>query len=40
MKYYNTEIQQKNQIDNEKTLKEILEEVKKSVEHSLKILYE
>ena len=38
MKYYNTEIQQKHQIDNEKTLKEILDEVKKSIEHSLGIL--
>jgi len=37
MKYYNTEIQQKNQIDNEKTLKELLDDVKKSVEHSLRI---
>lgn len=40
MKYYNTEIQQKNQPDNEKTLKEILDEVKKSIEHSLIILKE
>ena len=40
MKYYNTEIQQKHQIDNEKTLKEILDEVKKSIEHSLGILKE
>ena len=40
MKYYNTEIQQKRQIDNEKTLKEILDEVKKSIEHSLGILKE
>lgn len=40
MKYYNTEIQQKNQTDNEKTLKEILDEVKKSIEHSLIILKE
>jgi len=40
MKYYNTEIQQKNQTDNEKTLKEILEDVKKSIEHSLRILNE
>ena len=40
MKYYNTEIQQKNQPDNEKTLKEILDEVKKSIEHSLAILKE
>ncbi len=40
MKYYNTEIQQKRQIDNEKTLKEILDEVKKSIEYSLGILKE
>ncbi len=40
MKYYNTEIQQKHQTDNEKTLKEILDEVKKSIEHSLEILKE
>jgi hypothetical protein len=40
MKYYNTEIQQKHQTDNEKTLKEILDEVKKSIEHSLGILKE
>ena len=40
MKYYNTEIQQKHQTDNEKTLKEILDEVKKSIEHSLIILKE
>ncbi|MCE9617012.1 MAG: hypothetical protein K8Q88_01435 [Nitrosarchaeum sp.] len=40
MKYYNTEIQQKNQTYNEKTLKEILDEVKKSIEHSLRILKE
>ena len=40
MKYYNMEIQQKNQPDNEKTLKEILDEVKKSIEHSLRILKE
>lgn len=40
MKYYNIEIQQKNQTDNEKTLKEILDEVKKSIEHSLIILKE
>ena len=40
MKYYNTEIQQKHQTDNEKTLKEILDEVKKSIEHSLGILEE
>jgi hypothetical protein len=38
MKYYNTELQQKSQVDNEKILKELLDEVKKSVEHSLKIL--
>jgi len=40
MKYYNTEIQQKSQIDNEKTLKELLDEVKKSIEHSFRILKE
>ena len=40
MKYYNTEIQQKHQTDNEKILKEILDEVKKSIEHSLEILKE
>lgn len=40
MKYYNTEIQQTNQPDNEKTLKEIFDEVKKSIEHSLGILKE
>jgi hypothetical protein len=40
MKYYNTEIQQKNQTENEKTLKDLLDEVKKSIEHSLRILKE
>jgi hypothetical protein len=40
MKYYNTEIQQKSQIDNEKILKDLLDEVKKSIEHSLRILKE
>lgn len=38
MKYYNTEIQQKSQTYDEKALKEILDEVKKSIEHSLNIL--
>lgn len=38
LKYYNTELQQKNSLDNEKTLKEIIEEVKKSINHSLEIL--
>lgn len=40
MKYYNTEIQQKNQTDNEKILKEILDEVRKSIEHSIRIVKE
>lgn len=38
MKYYNTEIQQKSQTYDEKALKEILDEVKKSIEHSLNVL--
>lgn len=38
MKYYNTELQQKGSIDNEKTLKELLIEIKKTTESSLKIL--
>ena len=38
MKYYNTELQQKGPVDNEKTLKELLIEIKKTTESSLKIL--
>ena len=38
MKYYNTELQQKGPVDNEKTLKELLSEIKKTTESSLKIL--
>ena len=37
MKYYNTELQQKG-INNEQTIKEILEEIKKTTESSLKFL--
>ena len=40
MKYYNTEIQQKSQIDNEKILKELLDDVKKSIDDSLRTLKE
>ena len=38
MKYYNTELQQKGPVGNEKTLKELLNEIKKTTESSLKIL--
>ena len=38
LKYYNTELQQKIPSDNEKTLKEIIEDVKKSIISSLEIL--
>lgn len=38
MKYYNTELQQKGINDNEQTIKEILEEIKKTAESSLKFL--
>jgi hypothetical protein len=38
MKYYNTELQQKNPLDNEKTLLDLLDEVKKSIDNSMKIL--
>lgn len=38
MKYYNTELQQKGAGGNEQTIKEVLEEVKKTVESSLKML--
>lgn len=38
MKYYNTELQQKGPVDNEKTLKELLIEIKKTTESSLNIL--
>jgi hypothetical protein len=40
MKYYNTELQQKNPYDNEKTLNDLLDEVKKSIINSMKILKE
>jgi hypothetical protein len=40
MKYYNTELQQKNPLDNEKTLNDLLEEVRKSIDNSMKILKE
>ncbi len=38
MKYYNTELQQKGISGNEQTIKEVLDEVKKTAESSLKIL--
>lgn len=38
LKYYNTELQQKIPSDNEKTLKEIIDDVKKSIISSLEIL--
>jgi hypothetical protein len=38
MKYYNTELQQKGPVGNEKTLKELLIEIKKTTESSLSIL--
>ncbi|MEM3065644.1 MAG: hypothetical protein QW177_09815 [Candidatus Nitrosotenuis sp.] len=38
MKYYNTELQQKGSLGNEQTLKELLAEVKKTTESSLKVL--
>ena len=38
MKYYNTELQQKGPVDNEKILKELLSEIKKTTESSLSIL--
>ncbi|MBI5145995.1 MAG: hypothetical protein HZA84_02110 [Thaumarchaeota archaeon] len=38
MKYYNTELQQKGVSGNEQTIKEVLDEVKKTAESSLKIL--
>ena len=40
MKYYNTELQQKNTTDDDKILKDLLEEVRKSIDQSLKILKE
>lgn len=38
MKYYNTELQQRGVIDNEKTILELLSEVKKTIESSLNVL--
>lgn len=38
MKYYNTELQQRGVIDNEKTILELLTEVKKTIESSLNVL--
>lgn len=40
MKYYNTELQQKSTTDDDKILKDLLEEVRKSIDQSLKILKE
>lgn len=38
LKYYNTELLQKNPLDNEKTINEIIEEIRKSINNSLEIL--
>jgi hypothetical protein len=38
MKYYNTELQQKNPLENEKTLNDLLDEIRKSIDNSMKIL--
>ena len=38
MKYYNTELQQKTAINNENILRDLLEEVKKSINNSLNFL--
>ncbi|CDI06347.1 hypothetical protein [Candidatus Nitrosotenuis uzonensis] len=38
MKYYNTELQQKGTAGNEQTIKELLVEIRKTVDSSLKIL--
>ncbi|HSF27896.1 MAG TPA: hypothetical protein VLA53_02595 [Nitrosopumilaceae archaeon] len=38
LKYYNTELQQKTVANNENTLKDLLEEVKKSINNSLNFL--
>ena len=38
LKYYNTEIQQKTEANNENTLRDLLEEVKNSINDSLKFL--
>ena len=38
MKYYNTELQQKGSTSNEQTLKELLNEIKKTIESSLSLL--
>jgi hypothetical protein len=38
MKYYNTELQQKNPLGNEKTLNDLLDEVRKSIDNSTGIL--
>jgi len=38
MKYYNTELQQKSTTNDDKVLKDLLDEVRKSIDQSLKIL--